>query len=101
MREQSFEERVPDSLKLEKFRDFQEDITEVEPEKDVNQPVPAEGQYTTKKKFKNRGTLKNLSGNEQKSVKKGAGKEMRGVSLCSCYYVFQVVEAHLNAMQTL
>ena len=102
MREESIKERVPDQPKLEKFRDSQEDITEVEPEKVVNQHVPSEGQDTTKEK--KLCDKQSLSGNEKKEVKKGGEaktEEIRGVSLYSCYYLFQVVEAHLNAMQTL
>ena len=40
----------PNTPRREGFRDSQEDITEVEPEKVVNQNVPSEGQDTTKKK---------------------------------------------------
>ena len=41
-------DEVPDPPRREGFRDSQEDITEVEPEKVVNQNVPSEGQDTTK-----------------------------------------------------
>ena len=100
MREESIKERVPDQPKLEEFRDSQEDITEVEPEKVVNQNVPSEGQDTTKEK--KLCDKQSLSGNEKEEVKKGeeAKEEIGGVSLCSCFYLFHVAEAHLNAMQT-
>ena len=43
-----------------------------------------------------------LSENEKEEVKNGeeAKEEIAGVSLCSCFYLFHVAEAHLNAMQT-
>ena len=131
---------VPNQPRREGFRDSQEDITEVEPEKVVNQNVPSEGQDTTKEKkicdkqslsgnekeevkkreeakvkevgdepraeesFENfRKDKHSLSGNEKEEVKKGEeAKEEKtgGVSLCSCFYLFHVAEAHLNAMQT-
>ena len=60
---------VPDPPRREGFRDSQEDITEVEPEKVVNQNVPSEGQDTTKEK--KLCDKQSLSGNEKEGVKKG------------------------------
>ena len=61
-------DEVPDQPRREGFRDSQEDITENEPEKVVNQNVPSEGQDTTKeKKLCNK---QSLSGNEKEEVKK-------------------------------
>ena len=68
MREESIKERVPDQPKLEEFRDSQEDITEVEPEKVENQNAPSEGQDTTKEK--KLCDKQSLSGNEKEEVKK-------------------------------
>ena len=71
---------VPDPPKLEELLDSrQEDITEVEPEKVVNQNVPSEGQDTTKEK------------KPKKTVKKGEEgkvKKITGVSLCSFFTCF-------------
>ena len=44
------EEEVPDPPRCEELLDSQEDITEVELDKVVNQNVPSEGQDTTKEK---------------------------------------------------
>ena len=88
MRDESIKERVPDQPKLEEFRDSQEDITEVEPEKVVNENVLSEGQDTTKEKILC--DKHNVSGNETEEVKKGEeakALEIRGVSLCSCFYL--------------
>ena len=68
MLEESIKERVPDQPKLEEFRDSQEDITEVEPEKVENQNAPSEGQDTTKEK--KLCDKQSLSGNEKEEVKK-------------------------------
>ena len=91
-------EGVPDPPKLGELLDSRpEDTTD---EKVVNQSVPSEGQDTTKeKKLRDK---QSLSGNEKEEVKKGekAKEEIGGVSLCSCFYLFHVAEAHLNAMQT-
>ena len=131
---------VPNPPRREGFRDSQEDITEVEPEKAVNKNVSSEGQDTTEEKklcdkqslsgnekedVKKREEAKvrevggepraeessenvkkdkqNLSENEKEEVKKGEEakeKKTGGVSLCSCFYLFHVAEAYLNAMQT-
>ena len=76
---------VSDQPRREEFRDSQEDITEVEPEKVVNQNIPSEGQDTTKEK--KLCDKQSLSGNEEEEVKKGeeAKEEIGGVSLCSCF----------------
>ena len=90
MREESIKERVPDQPKLEKFRDSQEDITEVEPEKVVNQHVTSEGQDTTEEK--KLCDKQSLSENEKEEVKKGEEakeEKIRGVSLCSFFACFQ------------
>ena len=59
---------VSDQPRREEFRHSQEDITEVEPEKVVNQNVPSEGQDTTKEK--KLCDKQSLSGNEKEEVKK-------------------------------
>ena len=59
---------VPNPPRREGFRDSQEDITEVEPEKVANQNVPFEGQDTTKEK--KLCDKQSLSGNEKEEVKK-------------------------------
>ena len=59
---------VPDPPRREGFRDSQENITEVEPEKVVNQNVPSEGQDTTKEK--KLCDKQSLLGNEKEEVKK-------------------------------
>ena len=92
------EEEVPDPPRREELLDSQEDITEVEPDKVVNQNVPSEGQDTTKEK--KLCDKQSLSGNEKEEVKKGEGaKEEKtgGVSLCSRFYLFHVAEAYLIA----
>ena len=132
-------DEVPNQPRREGFRDFQGDITKVEPGKVVNQNVRSEGQDTTKEKeicdkqslsgnekeeVKKREEAKvkkvggepraeessenvkkdkpSLSENEKEEVKNGeeAKEEIAGVSLCSCFYLLHVAEAHLNAMQT-
>ena len=75
MREESIKERVPDQPKLEEFRDSQEDITEVAPEKVENQNAPSEGQDTTKEK--KLCDKQSLSGNEKEEVKKGEEAKVR------------------------
>ena len=80
---------VSDPPRREGFRDSQEDITEVEPEKVVNQNVPSEGQDTTKEK--KLCDKQSSSGNEKEEVKKGEEakeEEIRGVSLCSFFTCF-------------
>ena len=94
-------ERVPDPPRREELLDSQEDITEVEPDKVVNQNVPSKGQDTTKEK--KLCDKQSLSENEKEKVKKGEeAKEEKtgGVSLCSFFYLIHVAEAYLNAMQT-
>ena len=59
---------VPNPPRREGFRDSQEDITEVEPEKVANQNVRSEGQDTTKEK--KLCDKQSLSGNEKEEVKK-------------------------------
>ena len=59
---------VPDPPRREEFRDSQEDITEVEPEKVVNQNVPSDGQDTTKEK--KLCDKHSLSGNEKEEVER-------------------------------
>jgi len=84
----------------EELPDSQEDITEVEPDKVVNQNVPSEGQDTTKEK--KLCDKQSLAENEKGEVKKEEAKaeETGGVFLCSCFYLFHVAKAYLNAMQT-
>ena len=98
MRDESIKERVPDRPKREESLDSREDITEFEPEKAVNKNG---GQDTTEEK--NLCDKQSLSGNEKEEVKTGEeAKEEKtgGVSLFSCFYLFHVAEAHLNAIQT-
>ena len=77
--EESIKERVPDQPRLEESSEnvgkVKHSLSGNEKEEVKKGEVPAEGQYTTEKKLKNRGTLKNLKGNEQKSVKKSRSKE--------------------------
>ena len=61
-------EGVPNPPRREELLDSQEDITEVEPEKVVNQNIPSEGQDTTKEK--KLCDKQSLSGNEKEEVKK-------------------------------
>ena len=68
---------VPDPPRREGFRDSQENITEVEPEKVVNQNVPSEGQDTTKEK--KLCDKQSLSGNEKEEVKKREEAEVKEV----------------------
>ena len=98
MRDESIKERVPDQPKPEESLDSRDDITEFEPEKAVNKNG---GQDTTEEK--NLCDKQSLSGNEKEEVKTGEeAKEEKtgGVSLFSCFYLFHVAEAHLNAIQT-
>ena len=99
MREEFNKERVPDQPKPEESLDSREDIKEFEPEKVVNQNVPSEGQDKTKEK--KLCDKQSSSGNEKEEVKNEAKEEKTGgVSLFSCFYLFYVAEAYLNAMQT-
>ena len=68
---------VPNPSRHEGFRDSQENITEVEPEKVVNQNVPSEGQDTTKEK--KLCDKQSLSGNEKEEVKKREEAKVREV----------------------
>ena len=66
--------------------------------KEVGDEPRAEESFENVRKDKH-----SLSGNEKEEVKKGEEAEEEktgGVSLCSCFYLFHVAEAHLNAMQT-
>ena len=100
MREEFNKERVPDQPKPEESLDSRKDITEFEPEKAVNKNVPSEGQDTAKEK--KLCDKQSLSGNKKEDVKNGEeAKEEKtgGVSLFSCFYLFHVAEAHLNAFK--
>ena len=61
-------DEVPNQPRREGFRDFQGDITKVEPGKVVNQNVRSEGQDTTKEK--KLCDKQSLSGNTKEEVKK-------------------------------
>ena len=66
---------VPNPPRREGFRDSQEDITENEPEKVVNQNAPSEEQDTTKEK--KLCDKQSLSGNEKEEVKKREEAKVR------------------------